>query len=201
MNIYRLLTDTREGNDIYCRFDVVTKDDRWTLNESFRGVPYPRDRWVPFKVVRSPSTPGNLSKPLGDRAGIDFKNDPMVLSRRALDVLLPHIGTAGQALPLAFDEADYSLFNVTNVIDALDVERSDIDYFAAGGRVKYIKRYAFTSAAVGDQWIFKIPQQLSGFAFVTERFVQLVQSAGLTGFGFDLLWSDEKQPQAAATSA
>ena len=197
MKVYEAIKDKRaDGNDVYCRFDVVTKDDRWSLNESFRGESFPMEQWVPFKIIRSPSTPGNLTKPLGDRAGIDFKTDPMVLSRRALEVLLPHIGAFGQVLPLSFDEAEYSLFNITNVVDGLDIASSEVAYFADGG-FKRAKRYAFKPEVVRDQWIFKIPQRLGGFAFVTDRFVQAVQDAKLTGFGFDLLWSDERQELAA----
>ncbi len=200
MNVYRLEMDMgTDGNCIYCRLLIVDDGERRLLDESFRGKAIPQDRWIPFKVVRSPSTPGNLTKPLGDRAGIDFNTDPMVLSRRALEVLVPSIGAFGQVLPLDFEEADYSLFNITNVIDALDVPRSDVAYFADGG-FKRVKRYAFKPEAIRDQWIFKIPQQPGCFAFVTDRFVNLVKSAGLSGFGFDLLWSEEKQSQTAAAS-
>jgi hypothetical protein len=58
------------------------------------------------------------------------------------------------------------------------------------GGLSRIKRYVFKPDAVGDQWLFKIPQKPNGFAFVTDRFVEVVQRAGLTGFGFERLWSD-----------
>jgi hypothetical protein len=147
--------------------------------------------WVPLPVRRNYSVKGNLAKPLADRVGIDADVDPMVLSRRALDVLLPYIGGLGQVLPLAFDEAEYSLFNITNVVDALDEGKSELEHFPSSGRLSGVKRYAFRLEAVRDQLIFKIPQQPGGFAFVTDRFVEIVKANGLTGFEFKRMWSDE----------
>jgi hypothetical protein len=205
MNVYRADMDkgpagAYDGNDVYCRLMVESDADRKVLDafESFRGQPVDLKQWKPFKVIRAYTTPDNLTKPLGDRAGVDFRSDPVVLSRRALDELLPYIGRFGQMLPLAFDECEYSLFNITNVVDALDEAASEVWRFPSSGRIGDIKRYVFKPEAVRDQWIFKIPQRSKGFAFVTDRFVEAVQQAGLTGFGFELLWSDEKAPAARA---
>jgi hypothetical protein len=196
MNVFRPATSKRgDGNDVYCRFMLVSDDDRRILLDAFRGEPVPLDQWVPWKIMRAYTTPGNLTKPLGDRAGIDFDLDPMVLTRRALEVLLPHIGPFGQALPLDFDEAEYCFFNVTNVIDALDVEASELAFFKDGG-LKRVLRHAFKAEVVREQWIFKIPQW-SKSTFVTDRFVDLVKSSGLTGFGFEQLWSDDASVVAA----
>lgn len=61
---------------------------------------------------------------------------------------------------------------------------------AGSGRVSRIKRYAFHPDVVRNEWIFKI-RQTQAEAFATEQFVDLVRSAGLTGFEFRKLWSDE----------
>jgi hypothetical protein len=164
-----------------------------------RSKPVDLSTWVTLPVRRDYSVKGNMTKPLGDRVGIDARVDPMVLSRRALDVLLPHIGTLGQVLPLAFDEAEYAFFNITNVVDALDEAQSELEYFPSSGRLSGVSRYAFKPDALRDQLLFKIPQQAGGFAFVTDRFVEIVKAAGLTGFGFKLLWSDDKEVAAKAT--
>jgi hypothetical protein len=198
MNVYDPSMEIHSGNCAFCRLLVVSDDDRKVLGESFRGEAIDLQSWKPLEVTRAHTTPGNLTKPLGDRAGIDFKTDPMVLSRRALDELLPYIGRFGQMLPLAFDECEYSLFNITNVVDALDEAASEVWRFPSSGRIGDIKRYVFKPEAVRDQWIFKIPQRSKGFAFVTDRFVEVVHRAGLTGFGFELLWSDKEAPAARA---
>jgi hypothetical protein len=198
MNIYDPRIESRaDGQDAYA---VLLTADRRRLSvpeECSSSKLVPLDTWIPLPVERDYSVKDNMTKPLGDRVGIDAYVDPMVLSRHALDVLLPHIGNLGQVLPLAFDEAEYSFFNVTNVVDALDESASELKYFKDGGFHRVL-RYAFKPEAVRDQWLFKIPQQPSGFAFVTDRFVDLVRSSGLTGFKFRPLWSDEVATSAKA---
>jgi hypothetical protein len=198
MNIYDPRIESRaDGQDAYA---VLLTADRRRLSvpeECSSSKLVPLDTWIPLPVERDYSVKDNMTKPLGDRVGIDAYVDPMVLNRHALDVLLPHIGNLGQVLPLAFDEAEYSFFNVTNVVDALDESTSELKYFKDGGFHRVL-RYAFKPEAVRDQWLFKIPQQPSGFAFVTDRFVHLVRSSGLTGFKFRPLWSDEVAASAKA---
>jgi hypothetical protein len=98
---------------------------------------------------------------------------------------------------LAFDEAEYAFFNITNVVDALDEAKSELKYFSDGGFHRVL-RYAFKPEAVRDQLLFKIPQQPGGFAFVTDRFVEIVKANGLTGFGFDKKWTDEVSAESKA---
>ncbi|RTL43553.1 MAG: hypothetical protein EKK53_09380 [Burkholderiales bacterium] len=134
--------------------------------------------------------PQEIGLPVGDRLGIGLNMDSMALSRRALDVLLPHIAPAVQLIPLTFDEGEYAMLNIVNVIDALDEAHSDVERFPSSGRVSRIKRYGFHPDVVRNEWIFKI-RQTQSVAFVTERFVELVQRSGLTGFEFAELWRDE----------
>jgi hypothetical protein len=191
MNIYKPGVEKRaDGQGAYAV--MLTADpDRLRVPEACsRSTPVNLETWVPLPLMRNYSVNGNMAKPLGDRAGIDANLDPMLLGRRALNVLLPHIGNLGQVLPLVFEEAEYSFFNVTNVVDALDESASELKYFKDGGFHRVLS-YAFKSEAIRDQWIFKIPQQRSGFVFVTDQFVELVKSSGLTGFEFKLVWSDE----------
>jgi hypothetical protein len=205
MNVYRVKVEYGpDRNDVFCRLLAEPLDIQRRIDKGFNGEPVLPETWRPFKVIRDYSWTKNLTTPLGDRAGINCSLDPMVLSRRALDALLPHIGHLGQALPIEFDECEYQLFNITNVIDALDIENAEVRYFKDGGFNRVI-RYAFKPAAVRDQLLFKIPQQPSGFAFCTDRFVDLVKQHGLTGFGFEPLWSDQArlpvQTAKAATAA
>lgn len=185
-----------DGNDTHCLLMLVSDHDREHLARDFRGQPLDPATWVPMLVVRAHTTPGNMRKPLADRAGIDFNTDPMVLSDRALAALLPHIGTAGLALRLAFGEVPYSFFAVTRVIDALDLDNCEIVRYPDGG-ISRITRYAFRPDRVADEWIFKVPQKPS-LTFVTDRFVNLVHEHGLTGFAFERLWSAPEHPMPLA---
>jgi hypothetical protein len=199
MNIYRPGIESRpDGQDRYMVLLYADKARILDPSQSCRSKPVDLNSWVPLPVRRDYEVKDNLTKPLGDRVGIDAETDPMVLSRRALDVLLPHIGSLGQVLPLAFDEAEYAFFNITNVVDALDESKSELERFPSTGRLSRVLRYAFKPEAVRDQLLFKIPQQPGGFAFVTDRFVEIVKANGLTGFGFDKKWTDEVSAESKA---
>ncbi len=89
-----------------------------------------------------------------------------------------------------FPEGNYSLLNVANLVDALDTEQSEIDYFPNLDQISRIKRYVFFPDLVRDQWIFKIPQ-LPRPTFVTDRFVDLVNQNHLTGFDFVEVWGEK----------
>lgn len=192
MKIYSPINPTREKQDLYCRLTFANDADRkrFGMGDHFCGKPLPEPLLVPYKVTRSTEFPGGDATPLGDRQAIGFNTDPMALSRRALDVLLPHIGSAVQVVPLIFDEGEYALLNIVSLIDALDFEQSEKTFYRADGMLKDIVRHAFRPEVVRDQFIFKISQNPRR-AFVTDRFVDLVQQAGLTGFHFEALWSEE----------
>jgi hypothetical protein len=192
VNIYRPGIEKRP--DRQGAYMVLLYADESRIHDperSCRSKPIDLNSWVPLPVRRNYSVKDNMTKPLGDRIGIDAETDPMVLSRRALDVLLPHIGSLGQVLPLAFEEAEYAFFNITNVVDALDESKSELEHFPSSGRLSRVIRYAFKPEVVRNQLLFKIPQQPSGFAFVTDRFVEIVKANALTGFGFEKKWTDE----------
>jgi hypothetical protein len=102
----------------------------------------------------------------------------------------PYIGPLGQWLPLECEEALYWLFNITNVVDALDVGKSKLLYFD-DGQVMRIAEFAFYSEQIKSQLLFKTPQCAGSNNLVTQDFVDLVYQHQLTGFDFKLLWSSE----------
>ena len=54
-----------------------------------------------------------------------------------------------------------------------------------------VKKYAFKKSPLKDAWIFKVPQTARVLSYVTQPFVDLVRSSGITGNDFRLLWSTE----------
>lgn len=193
MSIFEPLKECRSDSSYaHCRLTFASDADRRRFDggRPYRGSPVGADLAHPYAMQRCNDYPQEIGLPVGDRLGIGLNMDPMALSRRALDVLLPHIGPAVQLIPLTFDEGEYAMLNIVNVIDALDEAQSEVERFPSSGRVSRIKRYAFHADMVRDAWIFKI-RQTQSVAFVTEQFVDLVRSSGLTGFEFRTLWSDE----------
>jgi hypothetical protein len=193
MKIYKPIVQMRaDGNGTFCSLRLESNEDRKRFNRggAFRGQPLDEDLRRPYHVIESVDYPELVGRPLGDRLSIELLIDPMALSRRALDALLPHIGHAGELVPLVFAKGEYALFNVTHVVDFLDLKQSELLHYD-DGQFRRIARHAFKPDLVRDEWIFKIRQTQSE-AFVTDRFVDLVRREGLTGFRFELLWCSER---------
>lgn len=85
---------------------------------------------------------------------------------------------------------DYSVVNVTNVVDCLDQQRSRIVRYRSSGRIMRIERYSFDTEALEGVRIFKIPEQSTTAVFVTSTFVQSYRSFDLEGLAFELVYSD-----------
>jgi len=200
MNIYRprpLANET--GNDVHCRLTFANETDRkrFAGGMGFQGLAMAGPAAEAYHMTRAREFPGEESTPLGDLAAIGANLDPMAWSERALDVLLPQLACMVQVLPLEFPEGRYGLVNITHLVDGLDEGRSEIRYFSSGN-LDRITRHVFKPERVQDQWIFKIPQTPRR-AFVTDRFVERVRQAGLSGFDFELVWSDEQEVVAIVT--
>jgi hypothetical protein len=138
------------------------------------------------------ATPRGSSAKLADYSDLNYNGYP-IFSERARRIFGPHIDGLGRWIELEYDEAPYWLFWITNVVDALDGEQSELKRFA-DGKVMRIVSYAFKPAEVRDQWLFTLPQRRGSNRLVTQRFIDLVHQHQLTGFLFQRLWSSETGP-------
>ena len=101
-------------------------------------------------------------------------------SRRAVDALRDILEPNGELLPLISDVGEYYAYNITTMADVLDAERSEIQPF-------HIEKYVFFPERLRNYVIFTIPQDhVKGF--VTQRFVDRVEAAGLKGFDCVKIW-------------
>lgn len=110
-----------------------------------------------------------------------------VFSERALDVLLPLVGTEVEKLPLRTPSGSNVGISVLDTLDCLDLERSKIDWLDED-RILYIERYVFEPEKVEGRHIFKISQQPFSFVYVTEAFRQAVEESGLQGLALEKVW-------------
>lgn len=133
-------------------------------------------------------TPKKSKAKLGDLSQVGY-SPYLCFSARAKAVIGPRINSLGRWLELDCEEAPYWLFDVTNVVDALDEQQSELLRFDSG-EVMRIVRFAFDSERVQSQMLFKIPQ-VSSHNLVTQEFVDLVKNAGLTAFHFKPIWDWE----------
>jgi hypothetical protein len=97
--------------------------------------------------------------------------------------------------PLYCPNHDESLFafRVTNVIDALIVEESDI-LFASDepGKVLIIHKYKFHKKTLKGVAVFSIPQWRIPKPYVTDIFVAAVEKHKLKGFRFEEIWDSDR---------
>ena len=114
---------------------------------------------------------------------------------RAVDVLRATLGEDGEMLPLDCPEADLKVLNVLRVVDALDLERSKLVRFPSTGRIMTVESHIFHAERLRGVKVFKVPELLRTEAFVTDEVVKLVESSGLKGVGFRLVWDEASARQ------
>jgi hypothetical protein len=180
MNVYYLRAAANRNRGV-----IVTAGDAFEFARRFNGAPMKR----PWSDVTIGWDPDMRRLPKGDFPSL-FTNVP-VFSRKAATALADLLKGNGEMFPVVISDEEYYVFNVTRVIDALDESRSEIIRFDDTSRVMDIHSHFFLPERLEEASIFKIPQVLTMDVFVTEVFVERVQSAKLKGFKFPLLWSSE----------
>jgi hypothetical protein len=149
-------------------------------------------RWLPptMTIVTSDAFRSHLSK-------CDFPSylpSTAMLSSRAVDRLRSLLLTCGEVLPIhvSNDQEAFYLFNVTRIINAVDMKRSKFMKLPSGA-IGPCELLIFDPALIPSDALFFKNTQMGPATriFVTERAVAAVESAGLTGYEFRLAWSDE----------
>ena len=179
MNVFRLDRDPRDGFD----FALVDESSDRSIWNGFNGVPL-AVQWRTPKI-----TAVNVNDAEAEPDDFALLGTVPVFSLRTLEAMLDLLRPNGEVLPLHYQGAEYFAYNVTSVLPALDEESSILRRFPGGNVVMSISKYAFKPDILRDTAVFKIPQLPKAFVFVTDIFVVRVQSAGLTGFSFPLLWN------------
>lgn len=111
-----------------------------------------------------------------------------VLSRRAVETLGKRFERYGELLPLRTDAGELFVYNVTNIVDCLDRANTPGLWLDAD-RLARADHYEFVRERV-QPGIFKIPEQLSGPAFVTSDILAEIEQARLTAFACPQVWPD-----------
>lgn len=156
---------------VFMAFDGSTKRSGWTpirmrlIKEDERGRPR-RPADIPWFARFAP-----------------------VLKEKASAALGPVLERDGELLPLACVDARLDVFNVTTVLDALDMDRSAVLKLEDSGRIMKVESHVFRSDRLEGAHAFKVPG-LRSSVFVTDEVVSAANDAGLIGVGFRLLWDE-----------
>lgn len=180
MKIWQLSFDV----DSFDNF-IPEKEFSADVVQSFDGRSQ-KANWVPLKVKRMEPEKGLA---LGDAPGFTIP----VFSRRALNILSSIISESSEILELITDDGEYYGINVTAVLDVIDYSKSEYRTYSDGKRIMAFKKYAFLqNPELSKHNIFKITDEPTRRAFVSDRFKNMVEENGLTGFKFKLVWESEE---------
>lgn len=171
MSIYLIQPDVNNYRGLL----FTDMEKNWELVYCFLDGIQMKKAWIPLMVE-----PDEDGGPYGDFPVL-CSTIPAI-SGRAANALEPLLSGNAELLPLRCDAGEYYALNVTCVVDALNVEQSEIAHFPDGS-IMDIKRFAFHALRAPANDIFKIPQ-IGTRLFVSERFVQTVEQHQLKGFLF-----------------
>ncbi|MGD9722011.1 MAG: DUF1629 domain-containing protein [Pirellulales bacterium] len=149
--------------------------------------------WSPptFEVISSDEYRSYLPK----KDFLTFLRETMVLNDRAVERLRPILLPSGELLPiyLSNDRDVPYLFNVTRVLNAIDMRRSKFRRLSTG-RIMCYERLVFDPSKIPDEPIFFKTTQMGPVTeiFANEAAVEAVKKARLTGHDFRLVWSDKR---------
>jgi len=116
----------------------------------------------------------------------------LVLNKRGKLTLQSYLAHYGQLLPLDCAETSLWALNVTNIVDALDLDKSEIlDRDSMDPMCPNAVGFAFKPDRLVGVDVFRIPQVNLTQTFFTDAFVAEIKKHGLTGFGSRRVWSDE----------
>ena len=146
-----------------------------------------QEGWIPKKVERL-EPEKNLK--LGD--ALQCMTIP-TFSLRAVEKLFELIKNEVEILPLLCDEGNFSMINVTTVLDAIDYEKAKFKRFKSSNRIMCFDKFAFKEDVIASYNIFKIVDMPRSYVFVTDNFVSAVKKNRLKGFSFDLVWDSEAE--------
>jgi Immunity protein family (Imm11) len=145
-----------------------------------------RQGWRPVPVYRLRTTSAGTPRAESD---LPWLASHLLVLRDKAVAALGVLADYGELLPLSCPDAELWVFNALRLVDALDGERSTLVRFA-GGRIADIQRHAFHPDRVAGVEVFRLPQMPRGWLYLSGDFVDRVQSAGLRGVGFDLVWAE-----------
>lgn len=181
MNVYILEAQPNSYQNI-----VPIQEESWDVFREFNGKSLSAT-WSPICVRILHDSSDNKNLRPGDFPSL--ASHVPVFDSQVLSVLGDILRKNGEILPLKCDHGDYFAYNVTKIIDALDMDNSEFKRFKTSNRIMRIVKYSFRQNLLDKASIFKLPQSPLSNVFVTDVFVERLRSSPFIGFGFNKIWS------------
>ena len=173
MPIYRYVADS----DSFACIAPKGPKDRKAIDSLYDDKPKAK-KWTPARVSLDVS-----QGKLGDFPSL-YGGIP-VFSERAWEILQPLLLGCVEALPLILPtHRKYYAIHVLDVVNALDTEKSVLDYFP-NGSVMDIEKIVFKKNAIQNKHMFKLPEKYSSDVYLSDYFKKTVDGNKLKGIEFD----------------
>lgn len=143
----------------------------------FDGMPVKErnfDRIYPSKYK------DEIDKPIGDVFSVEVSS--FILNEKSYKILYPYIKNEVQIFKIKSENDNLYVVNITNIIDCLDYDKSEIKRFPSSGRVMRVIKYVFKIEKLKNTTIFKLPECPKGISYVTEEFKKVVEENNIKGF-------------------
>ncbi|MCF2860515.1 hypothetical protein L1286_23925 [Pseudoalteromonas sp. SMS1] len=112
----------------------------------------------------------------------------------AKDLLETFVKPYGEFLPLRCEEQKLYVLNVFNVVDCLDLEKSEIRFreeLDMSDPEPSIKKHVFDEGKILSNALFRLPYKNVTRVYFTESFINEIEKHQLTGFNYRAVWSSE----------
>ena len=194
MKVHRIHTETK----LCCQ----SKDEEFLDDANFSGCPFP-GKWKRIELLFE-----NGTQTKADFYG--FGSKALVCSEQVRLWCGP-FEDEGEFLPVKIKglKGRYYLYNVTHCASHLNPKKTIWESSKAGTESRSIKSPVFHAERLGEDCVFKIPEDGATAIYALERddfpehegLKTLVKRHGLTGLAFKLVWSDEKPDRSRARSS
>lgn len=163
---------------------VITSDNDkgHPISSNFDGEPK-LDLWSPTKVE-------TVSKKSYRDFPIYLSSKPVV-SARVKEVIDPFVKDEVEFLPLIHDELDFYMVNVTNVLDCVDWNRSNVRTYEDGSLAGFNKLVFNFTKIPAETYIFKFVERASTLVYVSEAFKDLIERHKFKGLDFSVVYDSE----------
>jgi hypothetical protein len=161
----------------------------------FDGKPFSK-KWKKQKLYIE-----NPKLPLPDF--FTFGTGKFVCNERARELAAEPLEMCGEFLPVEIEreKGKYWLYNVTNCFNVVDREKSKWRDLGMGDDARILEHPAFIGERLGEESLFKIPEDNGGTIYCLERtgdadvgeFKALVEQQHLIGLEFELVWTEKRE--------
>lgn len=135
-----------------------------------------------FDLIRPSEYKDEIDKPIGDVFSVDPTS--YIINEKTYKVLYPYLKNHSQIFEIKNEDKIFYVVSVTDIIDCLDYEKSELKLFNSTGRVMRVIKYVFKTEKLKNATVFKLPEFPKGISYATEEFRKVVEENNIKGFKF-----------------